>query len=76
VGRGLDSYNIYLGASHLGTRLGALFMEKVPRKEIAEALRPVLYLWSRAKLEGERFGDFYNRVGLTPLRNLAVREVV
>ncbi|MDY7018157.1 MAG: NADPH-dependent assimilatory sulfite reductase hemoprotein subunit [Nitrospirota bacterium] len=76
VGRGLDSYNIYLGASHLGTRLGALFAEKVPRKEIAEALRPVLYLWSRAKLEGERFGDFYNRVGLTPLRSLAVREVV
>lgn len=76
VGRGLDSYNIYLGASHLGLRLGALFMENVPRGELIESLRPVLYLWSRAKLEGERFGDFYNRVGLTPLRNLAVREVV
>ena len=76
IGRGLDSYNIYLGASHLGTRLGALFAEKVPKKEVVEALRPVLYLWSRTRLEGERFGDFYNRVGLTPLRNLAVREIV
>jgi len=76
VGRGLDSYNIYLGASHLGLRLGALFMENVPRGELIEALRPVLYLWSRARVEGERFGDFYNRVGLTPLRNLAVREVI
>lgn len=76
IGRGLDSYNLYLGACPLGTRLGTLFMEKVPRKEIVEALKPVLYLWSRAKLENERFGDFYNRVGFMPLRNLAVREIV
>lgn len=76
VGRGLDSYNIYLGGSHLGTRLGALFMEKVPRQELALALRPVFYLWSQARMENERFGDFYNRVGLLPLRNLAVREMI
>ena len=36
VGRSVDLYAILLGASHMGTRLGLVFAENVPRREIAQ----------------------------------------
>lgn len=62
VGRSVDLYSIYLGASHVGVRLGSLFADSVPRSEIAVRLRPVLQAYARCRRPNERFGDFCSRV--------------
>jgi sulfite reductase (ferredoxin) len=68
VGRSVDLYAVYLGASHLGTRLGALFAENVPRRDIVHLVRPALTFYARERLPGEAFGDFCHRVGFGALR--------
>jgi sulfite reductase (ferredoxin) len=71
VGRSVDLYALYLGASHLGTRLGAVFAENVPRRDIARRLQPALRLYARERAPDESFGDFCHRVGLETLRATA-----
>jgi sulfite reductase beta subunit-like hemoprotein len=56
-------YALYLGASHLGTRLGSLVAENVPRRDIAGRLRPVLKRYAGERRSNESFGDFCHRVG-------------
>jgi sulfite reductase (ferredoxin) len=68
VGRSVDLYALYLGASHLGTRLGALFAENVPRRDIARRLRPLLEFYAAQRRPDESFGDFCQRVGLETLK--------
>jgi len=68
VGQSVNMYLIYLGASPLGTRLGAAFAENVPRGEIVGRLRPVFRLYAEGREPGEAFGDFCHRVGVGRLR--------
>jgi len=68
VGRSVDLYAIYLGASHLGVRLGSLFADNVRRSEIALRLRPVLEAYVRERGPNEAFGDFCNRAGMDAQR--------
>jgi sulfite reductase (ferredoxin) len=67
VGRSVDLYAILLGASHVGTRLGSVFAENVPRGELAERLLPVLRRYSEQRQRAESFGDFCHRVGVEAL---------
>jgi sulfite reductase (ferredoxin) len=71
VGVSVDLYTIYLGASRLGTRLGAVFATNVKRHQIVDRLRPVLAHYRDARLSNERFGDFCHRVGIDGLRELS-----
>ncbi len=71
VGRSVDLYALYLGASHLGTRLGSLFAENVPRRDIGRRLRPALRLYAGERRPGESFGDFCHRLEFETLRAAA-----
>ncbi|RIH84236.1 Sulfite reductase [ferredoxin] [Calidithermus terrae] len=68
VGRSLNSYTVYLGGSHLGTRLGQVYLDNVKREEIALRLEPLLTAYKHERLEGEAFGDYCHRVGVQALR--------
>jgi sulfite reductase (ferredoxin) len=74
VGASVDMYSIYLGASNLGTRIGALFAQNVKRRDIAPLLRPVFALYKDTRQAGESFGDFCHRAGMDALRE-AMAEV-
>ena len=63
VGRGPDSYNIYLGGGFVGDRLNKLWKSKVPGGEIREVLAPVIMDYATKRTDGERFGDFVIRAG-------------
>jgi sulfite reductase (ferredoxin) len=71
VGASVNMYTIYLGASHLGTRLGQVYAERVKRNEIAGLLRPVLERYKDLRDGEEAFGDFCHRVGMAALRESA-----
>jgi sulfite reductase (ferredoxin) len=73
VGQSVGMYALYLGASHLGTRLGFVFAENVRTHEIGPTLLPIFERFHRERFSGERFGDFCHRIGRDGLR--AVREI-
>ncbi|HWR54583.1 MAG TPA: NADPH-dependent assimilatory sulfite reductase hemoprotein subunit [Bryobacteraceae bacterium] len=75
VGQSVDMYAIYLGASHLGIRLGSVFAENVKRHDIANRLRPVLESYARERGPNEAFGDYCERVGLEALHAQEVQAV-
>ncbi len=58
VGRGPDSYNVYLGGGFAGQRLSKLYRENLPAKEIKSLLAPIFSRYAKERKEGERFGDF------------------
>jgi sulfite reductase (ferredoxin) len=72
VGRSVDLYALYLGASHLGTRLGSMFAENVPRRDIGRLLGPALRLYAGERRPNESFGDFCHRFGFEALRTRQV----
>ncbi|NNN19030.1 MAG: NADPH-dependent assimilatory sulfite reductase hemoprotein subunit [Acidimicrobiaceae bacterium] len=61
VGRSKRSYDIYLGADTAGNRLGELYATDVASDALANALEPIVTLYSRHSLVGEGFGDFCHR---------------
>jgi sulfite reductase (ferredoxin) len=70
VGRSGDHYVLYLGGSHVGTRLGAAVADLVSLKNIVPTLRPVLLAFRAKRLPGEQFGDFCHRLGAETVRQL------
>jgi sulfite reductase (ferredoxin) len=68
VGRSLNKYGVFVGGSMLGTRLGTLYADLVPRERLIAAVRPLLARYRDDRLDDERFGDFVHRVGVDALR--------
>jgi sulfite reductase (ferredoxin) len=68
VGRGKDHYTIYLGGDADGTRLNAEYVDRVPVGLVPAVLAPVLAAFTDERLDGERFGDYCNRIGADQLR--------
>src|SRR5213596_1378025 len=68
VGRSLDKYAVFVGGSMLGTRLGVVYADLVPRSQLVAAVRPLLERYRDERLGPERFGDFCHRVGADGLR--------
>ena len=66
VGRSLNKYAVFVGGSMLGTRLGMQYADLVPRDRLVPTVRPLFERYRDERLEGERFGDFCDRVVLTP----------
>ncbi len=77
VGRSLDLYQIYVGGSIAGDRVGDLYLDKVPRAQLIVALRPLLERFANERDDHESLGDFYQRlVGrTTPRQQVTGREV-
>ncbi|HEX6926572.1 MAG TPA: NADPH-dependent assimilatory sulfite reductase hemoprotein subunit [Longimicrobiaceae bacterium] len=67
VGRSLNKYVIYVGGNLEGTRLGTEYASLVPLDQLVTTVRPLLERFRDERREGERFGDFWNRVGVEPL---------
>ena len=68
VGRSLNKYAVFVGGSMLGTRLGSLYADLVPRDRLVAAVRPLFERYRDERRPGERFGDFCDRVGVDALR--------
>jgi sulfite reductase (ferredoxin) len=64
VGRSLGKYVVYVGGNLEGTRLGAAYADLVRLEELVATVRPLLVRFRDERLPGERFGDFWHRVGL------------
>jgi sulfite reductase (ferredoxin) len=76
VGRSLNSYTIYLGGSHLGTRLGQVYLDNIKREDIPGRLEPILAAYKVERHSGEAFGDYCNRVGIKKLKERFSQPVV
>ena len=72
VGRSLNKYAVFIGGSMLGTRLGVVYADLVPRDRLVATVRPLLERYRSERVGGERFGDFCHRVGVEALRPGAV----
>ena len=68
VGRSLNKYGVFVGGTMLGTRLGILYADLVPRDRLVAAVRPLLVRYRDERLEHERFGDYAHRVGVEAVR--------
>ena len=64
VGKGPGRYNLYLGASFSGDRLGCLYRDNADEAEILDALSPLFDRYADERRAGERFGDFLVRTGV------------
>ncbi len=71
VGKAKFKYTLYLGGNAECTRLGFIYDDLVPQKEIAQRLDPVLQFFKSERQNGESFGDFCHRQGKENLANFA-----
>ena len=70
VGKGPGKYNLYLGASHIGSRLNKLYRENINEAEILKVLEPLLEGYSNEQNKNESFGDFVIRKKvIKPVKN-------
>ena len=64
VGRGAgEQYTLYLGGNALGTRIGYIFRDYVPKDQIVPTLGPIFKHFSSERQGSESFGDFCHRQG-------------
>lgn len=61
VGRKPGHYDIFVGGSLTGTRLGELYAESVSQDRLVARLQPLLEDWANRRRAKEGFGDFYDR---------------
>ena len=71
VGRSLGKYVVYVGGNMEGTRLAPTYADLVPLDQLVPTVRPLFERFRDERLPGERFGDFWARVGLQPLPSAA-----
>ena len=62
VGKGPDKYQLYLGGNEASTRLNRLYKDVVKSEDLLNELRSLLARYKQERSQGERFGDFCERV--------------
>ncbi len=62
VGKAPNKYALYLGASYTGTRLNRLVSPSITIEDAVKLLEPVIKRYAKERNDGERFGDFCERV--------------
>jgi len=62
VGKGPNKYQVYFGGNEASTRLNRLYKDSVKSEDIINELRVVLARYVKERADGERFGDFCERV--------------
>ena len=68
VGRSLNKYVVYVGGNLEGTRLGTEYATLVPLDQLVSTVRPLFERFRDERVPGERFGDFWHRVGVQPVQ--------
>ncbi len=63
VGKGPETYNLYLGAAFDGSRLSKLYAEDVREEAIVALLGPFFARYASERQPGESFGNFIIRIG-------------
>jgi sulfite reductase (NADPH) hemoprotein beta-component len=64
VGKAPGRYQLWLGGNTSGTRLNKLFKDVVKEPDVEIELRPILSRYANERNQGERFGDWCERVFL------------
>jgi sulfite reductase (NADPH) hemoprotein beta-component len=64
VGKAPGRYQVWLGGNAPGTRLNRIWKDVIKDPEIENELRPVLTRFVNERSQGERFGDWCDRVFL------------
>jgi sulfite reductase (NADPH) hemoprotein beta-component len=62
VGKAPGRYQLWLGGNASGTRLNKVFKDVVKDADIETELRPILARYAKERDNGERFGDWCERV--------------
>ena len=62
VGKAPGRYQVWLGGDVAGTRLNRLWKDVVKETDIETEFRPLLARYAKERKNGERFGDFCERV--------------
>jgi sulfite reductase (NADPH) hemoprotein beta-component len=62
VGKAPGRYQVWLGGNASGTRLNRVWKETLKDAEMENELRPVLARYAKERHNGERFGDWCDRV--------------
>jgi sulfite reductase (NADPH) hemoprotein beta-component len=62
VGKGPGRYQVWAGGNAAGTRLNRVWKEMLKEADLETELGPVLTRFSKERADGERFGDWCNRV--------------
>lgn len=75
VGKAPGRYNLYLGGSHEGSRLNALYRENIDETTILAELDGVFARYAAERLAGERLGAFAWRAGLVQVPKRAAAAV-
>lgn len=73
VGRSLGKYVVFVGGSFLGTRLATAYADLVPYDQLLPTVRPLFERYRDERTPGERFGDFWDRVGIEPVPSAGAR---
>lgn len=61
VGRKPGHYDMFVGGTLSGTRLGELYEESVPQDRLVARFQPLLEDWAMRRRAKESLGDFYDR---------------
>jgi sulfite reductase (NADPH) hemoprotein beta-component len=67
VGKAPGRYQVWLGGSAAGTRLNRVWKDVLKEADLEAELRPVLARFAMERNQGERFGDWCDRVLLREL---------
>jgi sulfite reductase (NADPH) hemoprotein beta-component len=62
IGKAPGKYQLYVGGNQACTRLNRLYKEVVKYDDMVNELRPIFTRFIKDRLDGERFGDFAERV--------------
>ncbi len=74
VGKSPKKYQIYVGGSEKSIRLNTLWKDTVLEEDIVNELKPLFERFKAERSDGERFGDWCNRVVVPELEAAAAEE--
>lgn len=63
VGKAKEKYTLYIGGSHLGTRMAFLYKDMVPAENIVPEIVATFKAFQQGRRANEAYGDFCDRIG-------------
>jgi sulfite reductase (NADPH) hemoprotein beta-component len=62
VGKAPGRYQVWVGGNVAGTRMNRVWKDLLKEADLESELEPVLARYAKERAEGERFGDWCDRV--------------
>jgi sulfite reductase (ferredoxin) len=75
IGKGVGRYAVHTGGCYNGTRLNEQFIGTVKEEEMPAIMGGLLTLWKANRADGERFGDWSQKIGVDALRAMLDAEL-